>query len=176
MLVKKMFGALVCAVILSIILLNSTSYADIHAGGRSSAKFNAYYDSSVTSYGYKNAYDDGRSNWAGISSKVAIGYTTSSSGTPDKYYVGTTTDPTLIGLASYYDTSAQPVANSGLRAYTTVAVYHNVMTSNSMDYSEIVSNITHELGHSLSLAHTSDSSVTNSVMFQGIQNLSLIHI
>lgn len=168
---RKIVGAIVATSVLSIVALSSISSADINSGGRSSAKFNAFYDSSVTSYGYKAAYDAGRSNWAGISSKVAIGYTSSSSGLPDKYYVGNTSDPTLLGLSSYFDANGNPVAKTALRAYTTVAIYDNTMVSNNMTYSEVVSNISHELGHSLSLAHTTDPSVTSSVMFQGIQSI-----
>ncbi|MFS0728393.1 matrixin family metalloprotease [Paenibacillus sp. 1P07SE] len=147
--------------------LASVTSADYNAGGRSSAQFNAWYDSSVASYGYTGIYDSARASWGGISSRVAVGKTTSSAGTPDKYYVGTTTDPELMGLASYFNASGSPVCITCTRAYTTVALYNNNLPNN---YSYRLSAAIHEIGHSLSLAHTSNE-LTNSVMQPWLQNI-----
>lgn len=169
---KKAISLFLGATILAVAIPMSAS-ANYHPNGRSTAKFNAFYDASVASYGYTGIYDTARASWGGISSKVAIGKTTSSSGLPDKYYVGTSTDPTLLGLASYYDGNSQPVSYTSVRAYTTVASYDNNLQryeaagSNSVR----VSNAIHELGHSLSLGHTTDPNVTNSVMFEGAQTI-----
>jgi hypothetical protein len=168
----RLVGALLSVFILAISIPTS-AFANFYAGGRSSAKFNAYYDSSVVTYGYEGIYDTARASWGGISSNVAIGKTTSLSGLPDKYYVGSSTDPKLLGLSSYYDANGNPVNNNVPRAFTTFASYNNNLIAYESPGSSAVriSNAIHELGHTLSLAHTTQSGITDSVMFQGIQTI-----
>lgn len=47
-------------------------YAGTRTGGVTGARFAAYYDPSVTNFGYAGSFDNGRASWNGISSKVAI--------------------------------------------------------------------------------------------------------
>jgi len=169
---KKKLLSMVAASLVTVFLFASISFADFFSGGRSSAVFYAYYDSSVTSYGYTSHYDAARANWNGISQEVAINKTSSPSGTPDKYYVGTTTTPGLLGRTIPYKASGGtyvPASTSEQWAYCTVSIYHNTMSDNNMNHSQIVSNATHELGHTLSLAHPTSFQI--SVMNQGIQSI-----
>lgn len=58
----RLVGTLLSVFILAICIPTS-AFADFFAGGRSSAKFNAYYDSSVVTYGYEGIYDTARASW-----------------------------------------------------------------------------------------------------------------
>lgn len=163
---KISFVCLTCILLFGV---SSLVRADYHPqGGRSTGKFNAYYDASVTTYGYTGIYDTARTSWNGISSTVSIGKTTSASGLPDKYYVGTSATVGLLGQAAYYDANNNPVCPNCLRAYTLVSSYANNLEGSS--YSAKVSNATHEIGHSLALAHTTVTGI-NSVMYQGLQEI-----
>jgi hypothetical protein len=166
---KKTLFTIVGFLSIIVIFASSTSFATIFSGGRSSANFNAYYDSSVASYGYTNHYDTARADWSAASSKVNIGKTTSTSGSPDKYYVGTTSVVGLLGVQTPYNSSGQNVGTSSTWAYSTVAIYDNQMNDFGMSFSERVSNATHEVGHTLSQAHPVTSQ--NSVMIQSIQSI-----
>ncbi|MDT0124904.1 hypothetical protein Q9R46_19725 [Paenibacillus sp. RRE4] len=166
--VKKV-TAIATAVVLATISISSIVSADYWPKGRSSAKFNAYYDSSVSSYGYTSAFDAGREGWNGISSNVAIGKTSSTSGLNDKYYVGTTTNSRLVGQASYYSPSGTPVDREALRAYSTVALYHNTLDDKFPGVEYRTSAATHEIGHTLSLGETTPN--VNSVMQPLLQKI-----
>lgn len=50
--------------------ISTTVSADIFSGGRTNGIFNAYYDASVSSYGYTTHYDQARQSWNGISTNV----------------------------------------------------------------------------------------------------------
>lgn len=157
--------------ILSIVIIfaSSTSFATIFSGGRTSANFNAYYDSSVASFGYTNAYDAARADWNAASNSVNVGKTTSTSGNPDKYYVGNTSVTGLLGVQAGYNSSGQILGTNETWTYSTVSIYHNQMEDYRMSFSEKISNATHEVGHTLSQAHPVTSQ--NSVMKQGIQSI-----
>ncbi|MFM9282163.1 hypothetical protein [Paenibacillus jiagnxiensis] len=171
---KKKVISLVSVASLSVLTFASISYATIWAGGRSSgANFSAYYDSSVASYGYTNHYDSARADWNSASSSVNITKTTSTSGNPDKYYVGVSSVAGLLGQISRYTSSGQVVTSlSDDWAYATVSIYHNNMDAygeDGMSQSERISNATHEVGHTLSMAHPVTS--RSSVMKQGVQSI-----
>lgn len=160
--------------IASFMILVPIANAETYPGGRNSAVFYAYYDSSVASYGYTAQYDAARSNWAGLSSKVAVNKSGSITSGTDKYYVGLTANVGYLGQHIPYNSSGIQTNNNSSWGYSTVAIYHNTMTNppppySPLSYSEVVSNATHEIGHSLSLDHTSQSSSAISVMKQGIQ-------
>ncbi|WP_084065327.1 hypothetical protein [Paenibacillus stellifer] len=158
-----------CSLFLLFLIFDQTSSALWYSGGRSSAFFNAYYDSSVSSYGYTSAFDTARTRWNEVSSSVEVGKTTSSSGLPDKYFVGVTSNPAVIGTHVPYNAYGQVVDNNSLWAFSTVAIYDNTMKLNQMTSTQISSNATHEVGHSLSQDHTTTSA--SSVMKQGIQSV-----
>lgn len=166
---KKKIFSVFSLLAVALIFASSISYATIFSGGRSSANFNAYYDSSVASYGYTNAYDTARSDWSAASNSVNIGKTTSATSSPDKYYVGNTSVAGLLGVQTAYNSSGQNVGTSDKWAYSTVAIYNNQMEAYNMTSTQKISNATHEVGHTLSMAHPSTSQ--NAVMKQGIQSI-----
>ncbi|WP_404559654.1 MULTISPECIES: hypothetical protein [unclassified Paenibacillus] len=166
---KKKLFSMVGILSIAVISISSTSFATSFTGGRSSANFNAYYDSSVSTNGYTSAYDTARSDWSAASGSVNIGKTTSTSGTPDKYYVGSTATSGLLGVTTPYNTSGGVAGVSDRWAFATVAIYHNQMEAFGMNSAQKTSNATHEIGHTLSQAHPSTSS--SSVMKQGIQSI-----
>ncbi|NGM84221.1 hypothetical protein G5B47_17560 [Paenibacillus sp. 7124] len=166
---KKKIFFMIGIISIIVIAYSSTSFATIFAGGRSSANFNAYYDSSVAIYGYSGAYDSARADWNAASGSVNIGKTTSTSGNPDKYYVGTTATTGLLGVTTPYNSSGGVVGVSDTWAYATVAIYDNQMNDYYMSGPERISNATHEVGHTLSQAHPVTSQ--SSVMKQGIQSI-----
>lgn len=148
----------------------------------------AYYDVSVNST-YASIYDSGRAGWSGISSAVAVNKTNSTVGNPDKYFVGTTPTPGLLGYTTGYYNDAQgnlvpvttaSIANTANWVKAHVSIYSNTMDSVSMTSSERISNAIHEIGHTLRLLHPNDPyncSLTPvpmggaSVMNTGIQNI-----
>jgi hypothetical protein len=143
--------------------------ATYHSGGRSSATFSAYYDSSVASYGYTSHYDDGRNNWNALFVPgVAITKTVNNFSTADEYYVGTSSSVGQLGHAAYYKRIlgvVVPASTSDTWEYSVLSLYHNnVSTATTgsggtskpgLTRAEIVSSVTtHEIGHSLALAHS----------------------
>ncbi|MBN3526553.1 hypothetical protein [Paenibacillus apiarius] len=171
---KNALIASVAALPIAAMVFSSVVSAAYFNGGRSSGSFSAYYHSSVSSYGYGNHYDTARTNWNGISSKAKVSKTTSTSGDPDRYYVGTTGSSTLLGQIVPYKISGGTYVEASPNdqwAYSTATIYDNTMKSFNMTSSQIVSNATHEIGHTVSLAHTSPSSSSPSVMKQGIQDI-----
>jgi len=137
--------------------------ANYFSGGRTSPIFTAYYDSSVSSYGYTSHFDAGRVAWS-IPLKVSVSKSSSNSSTYDEYYVGTTTDPTLLGLTLAYKNGPwgtglhYPATHSDTWVYCTVALYQNNLSTYS--YNDVVGVTTHEIGHSLALAHTTAPAVS----------------
>ncbi|KOY83310.1 hypothetical protein I6G82_06060 [Lysinibacillus macroides] len=173
-------------IIALLLLMSSVVSADtwfMHRSNKFNSILTAYYDSSVATYGYTSAYDDARARWGGISSDVSISKTTSTNNNPDKYYIGTTASPTLIGrMIPYTKTSTGFITEASVDddwLYATVRMYYNNMNSFGMNYSQIVSNAVHEIGHSLKLAHPGQGTESStpvpsgqySVMNQGIQSI-----
>lgn len=150
------------------------SYTRI-AGG----KFNAWYDSSVSSYGYTPHLDYSRGAWGNISSNVAIGSTTSPSGSStDEIYVGTTATDGLFGLTVPYVVSwpsnimAAPAPGAAPNRnwdYAVISIYDNQLNAYGLKtWTGIIHTTTHEMGHSLALAHTTAAGqVGPSVMTAG---------
>ncbi len=178
---KKMnkLSLLSLSIVGAILLTSSpTTHAESNAGGRTSAIFDVYYDASVASFGYQTNFGNAFSNWEGHTSKVNLTRVFSTTSYPDKYYVGNSATPGLLGLSSYFNLvsgSIVQVSPTDSRLYSTVSVYENNMDdpygngSYSMTDSERTSNMTHEIGHTLSQKHPSTS--VSSVMNQGIQGI-----
>ncbi|MBO9609666.1 MAG: hypothetical protein J7639_27165 [Paenibacillaceae bacterium] len=155
-------------VLLSFLSLASISYADYWSGSKTWGGTTIYqYDSSVSSYGYGPHYDAAIANWTSISSMVT--FTSGSHSNADKYYIGETSEAGLLGRIVAYNASGDPTSDNGNWHHVNVSGYHNNMESYSMSYAERISNLTHEVGHSLKLAHPSTSQT--SVMNQGIQSI-----
>lgn len=108
----------------------------------------------------------------GITSKVSIGKTSSPDGySTDEFYVGTTSDPKLMGSNTSY-TVAWPVNNPVNRYeknwdYSVNSLYHNNVYVPSNDAATAFKaryTTTHEIGHSLGLDHTTGTNAQNSLM------------
>lgn len=152
--------------------------------GKSNSIIAAYYDPAMSSY-YRGVFDSARTNWSGISSNVAVNATSTNTNLPDRYYALDTDTPGLLGRINpfVYNSSGALVGGPEYlnSAWVTVNVfiYINQMQANNMTYSQQVSNATHEIGHSLKMAHPNDASCyysvpqsgESSVMNQGIQNI-----
>lgn len=125
------------------------------------SNLNAYYDSSVDTYGYAGTYDLARQNWLGISSKASVYRTYSTSNYPDKYYVGTTATDNY-GITLPYDETATgfvyETGYSSIWKYVTISLYANNMPSTSWSSTNRAATATHEVGHSLKLAHPGNGS------------------
>lgn len=152
--------------------------------GKSNSIIAAYYDPAMSTY-YRGVFDGARANWSGISSNVTVNATSTNSNLPDRYYALDTDTPGLLGRINpfVYNSSGALVGGPEYvnSAWVTVNVfiYINQMQANGMTYSQQVSNATHEIGHSLKMAHPNDASCyysvpqsgESSVMNQGIQNI-----
>ncbi|WP_028563025.1 hypothetical protein [Paenibacillus pinihumi] len=127
--------------------------------------FDAWYDSSVSSYGYTPHLDFSRNAWGGISSKVSIGFTTNHRGySTDEIYVGNSATTNLFGLMVPYKvswptntlaTDQKGNAPTSNWDYSVISIYDNSLSAHKLKtWTGITHTTTHELGHSLGLAHT----------------------
>lgn len=140
----------------------------------SGGRIAAYYEGSVSNYfpsgvNYTNVYDSARAQWSGISSNVAVNKTSSTLNTPDKYYVGTTATPFLFGRITtfYYDyygnlvqSDPQNITSEDTNSNwvkTHVSLYDNQMNNYGLTTTQRVYVATHEIGHTLKLAHLDDT-------------------
>ncbi|MEF2246753.1 hypothetical protein [Paenibacillus sp. IITD108] len=171
---KLIFGSIF--IVVALILTLQSAMATTYSGGRGGAKFKAYYTNSVSSYGYTPHFDAARANWNATSSKVDITTQSNENNYPDKYYVGVAdSEPgyCYLGQLTPWKSAGGTIMQAGLSdlwLYSTVTIYHNGMEDCDMNYNQRVSNATHEVGHSLSMAHPSGTTVS-SVMHQGIQSI-----
>ncbi|WP_051263322.1 hypothetical protein [Tuberibacillus calidus] len=160
--------------LLTVILSPVTSHAaDTWSGGFSSV--NPIYYNVHTNDTYKNNYIvPAARNWNGISSKVTLSNWQNSAAAIE-VYAETTSDPDLLGeFIPYYTDNFGRHRDTSCYCHTwngggDLIGYYDNMNKNNMTDSQIISNYTHEFGHSLSLGHPSESSA--SVMHQGIQSI-----
>ncbi|MDQ1147752.1 hypothetical protein QE429_004579 [Bacillus sp. SORGH_AS 510] len=151
----------------------SSAKADYHAGTR--PFYGVKYDSSVTgtnftyngvTYRYRDMYDKARAEWEYYG--ISLGRTEHSFA--DIYYVGSTSDPSLLGRVFPVNGYGDNVSMDSNWTYVRVYIYHNVMTSFKMSDKERFSNATHEVGHTVKMKHPV-SYTGSSVMKQGIQSI-----
>ncbi|OME89932.1 hypothetical protein BK124_30005 [Paenibacillus amylolyticus] len=167
---KRKKIAVALTVLSSVVLFSSFVSADVFPKKRLEGKYSAWYDSSVSSYGYTGSVDAGRQSWNGISSKVNIGKTTVKTGnSTDEVYVGTTTDAETLGQAMPYMISwpANIIAPPNLFNwdYSVISLYHNTISAGKMNTNDLRKSIvSHEFGHALGLAHTTGSNASKSIM------------
>jgi len=158
---------------------------DTWCGGKTGNGTSAtYYDASVSSsqwgFDYTSTFDQARAQWSGISSRVALNKTSSTANNPDKYYVGNTSSAGLLGLTTPYIYRNGVLVDGSQNLddvweKTNVSIYDNTFQQNGFTATERLGTATHELGHSLKLAHPGQGSCrvtaipdgTTAVMVQG---------
>jgi len=171
---KKIIIIALSLVPLSLSIIPSDADAVRYSGGRSTATNDVWYSDSVSSYGYVAAYDEARFRWNETSSKVNLRRVLSSSGTPDKYYVGVTSIAYRFGFYTPYKLSSSggyvEANHNDTWAFSNVSIYYNNMERAGFEPDQVISNAGHEIGHSIGLDHT-PSDGPNSIMKSGIQNI-----
>lgn len=132
----------------------------------------AYYNSSVANYGYTGAFDAARTAWSGISSKVNIAKSTTFVNTNDTYIVDGAADPDAYGRVFPYKSNG----SGGFITATVDESWHHANLaiyngSIAQDYpgldSEKRQTVLHEVGHTIKMAHTTETTASNSVMYGG---------
>lgn len=165
---KKIATAL--TVLSSILVFSSFATADTFSKKRLVGTYSAWYDSSVSSYGYTGSVDAARQHWGGISSKVSISKTTTSDGnSTDEVYVGTSSTADLLGRAIPFIISwpANIICNPNVFNwdYSVISFYHNNFVLAGINNANIRQHVAiHEFGHALGLAHTTGTNSSNSIM------------
>jgi|GEM_PF-1122381 len=167
---------LTIAIIVSGLLsISDGSYANYWNGSRAAgANTNVYYDSSFASYGYTPHMDQARANWNSVgNSKVSFAHplTTTGYGNLDKAYIGYHSfDTTTFAGTWHYSSSGSVIDNwSSNFDHASMIFYDNIFAANSFTYNQVVKTMTHELGHTIGLAHptqtgyTADGDVTTAV-------------
>lgn len=151
---------------------NSTK-ADIHSGTREF--YGVKYNSSVNStfkhngntYNYRNTFDNARFEWSGHS---GISLPKTEHSWADVYYVGSTSEPGLIGRVFPVNGYLDNVSMDSNWLFVRVYIYHNNMNKLNMSANQRFSNATHEIGHTVKMKHPT-SYTGSSVMHQGIQSI-----
>lgn len=146
-------------------LTSQNIYSGTRLAGTTGARFAAWYDASVATYGYTGAFDNARASWNGISSKVAIDKSTTYVAANDSYFVSPDDRSPYVGITYYYTsegntTAADQNANwhhSAIVMYNgTLARYDAATRSNYIRRCTI-----HEIGHSLKQDHDTQPSGTS---------------
>lgn len=141
------------------------SKADIWSGSKTWAGYTRLvYTPSVASFGYTSIYNEATNNWTGKSTKVTFSRGNGTHANDDKYHVANTSTPNLLGRIVPYN--GNQVGTGNYWGYVRVYVYDNTFNKLNYSRSQRVATATHEVGHSLKLAHPSSSTVS-SVMHQG---------
>jgi len=161
---KNFLLPFVLGVFVVIISFPLVSKADFWGGGKTwDGHARVEYTPSVASYGYTNIYNAAVNNWRGLSSKVTITVGVGSHPNDDKYHVAETSTPNLLGRIVPYNGSE--VGSTNYWAYVRVYIYDNTFNNFRFDEDERIGTATHEIGHSLKLAHPLSKSVS-AVMHQ----------
>ena len=167
------FFMVLSLILVSMQLLPTTSHADYHSNSRSF--YGVKYDSSIyttftysgVTYNYWDGYEAARKQWDG---KAGLSLAKGSHAWADTYYVGSTSDPNLLGKVFPVNGSQDFVGMDQQWLYVKVYIYNNVMSSYNMSYNQRYSNATHEIGHTVKMKHPASYTGT-SVMKQGIQSI-----
>lgn len=179
--IRSKFSTIVMTIISCSVIIISTisTFADgkhLFSGSyRSSDASNLKYVLSGGDATYQNMMRAGANAWNGISSKVAL--SENNTGAKMSIYKSTTTTTGLLGrmypyYKNFYGGLSEDTSLTNVWEVTDVYGYDNQMTNCNMNIYQKQSNYSHEVGHALSLAHTSDlPSSTYTVMRQGIQQI-----
>ncbi|PIC70765.1 hypothetical protein CSV77_07545 [Sporosarcina sp. P16b] len=160
-------------------LFPSVSHADIFPRNRAdNGHVQAFFSSSVATYGYTTIYRTAQDRWRGISSNVTLERTLSTNGSPDLYNVSGLRKEgagggRLLGQAAYYSASDSPTGNQTDWQYVVITLYHNNYEDLKMTPNQRIATAVHEVGHTLKLEHPGPQVPLNgrsSIMVQGIKD------
>jgi hypothetical protein len=153
-------------------VLPVVALADIFGGDKAHPVTYAWYDDSVSAYGYTPHYDAGREYWNGITDYAHV-YSNKGDYVDghDKYYIGhSNPDPDVVGqmtpfYITWYGEHLEAWDNDDWD-YCVVTMYHeNMEYILSYSAGTVKYNAAHEIGHSLKLAHPTHDA--NTVLEQG---------
>lgn len=165
-------------------LFPSISHADIFTGNKAgNGNIQAFFSSSVDSYGYTTIYRTAQDRWRGISNNVTLNRTLSTNGFPDLYNISGArregaSGGRLLGQAVPHSSAGSQVGVNTNWEYVVITLYHNNYEDLGMNTNQRIATAVHEVGHSLKLAHP-ESQVgsqrepldgRSSIMVQGIKN------
>ncbi|WP_432356097.1 hypothetical protein [Sporosarcina sp. A2] len=122
-----------------------------------------FTDGGVT-YSYRSLFDEARPKWHNKAPGVNLTRTTHT--WSDTYYVGSTSDPTMVGRIFPYNGSYDNVGLDAYWLYVNVYVYHNKFNEFKYSKAKRLATMTHEVGHSVKMKHPA-SYTGSSVMHQG---------
>jgi hypothetical protein len=162
----KKFVIMKLLAITALILLSQLASAEISTGGRVGGVANLQYEnhSSVAANGYDTYFDNASPKWNNISTQVNL-TKASTNRFRDIRMVGETQNA-IWGLMTPYVCSVPPIGPPSCYAgsilsswtYATTELFKNTLPNNN-DIKHHTA--LHEVGHSLSLMHTSSVSVMN---------------
>lgn len=164
--IKKYILPSILGIIAAVLLLPVLTNADIFRNGKTwEGNTRVEFTPSVSDYGYTSIYNQAMDNWRGISSNVTF-TTTGSHAYYDKYHVSTTSSDGLLGRIVPYISSGNTTNLNSEWGYVRVYVFENTFAENGYSNTDRLATATHEVGHSIKLAHPSGDVSSN--MNQGI--------
>jgi hypothetical protein len=135
-------------------------------GGSRTIPVRAFYDSTVSTYGYTGSYDNARTKWSNISSRVgSISKVAAKDATADIYKVFADANNTNLGETRGYVNGVLDNSGVGNWSYASIAINNEQVKNGGNGYTaaELIRfTALHELGHSLKL--NDSTTTTNSVM------------
>ncbi|MFB4159794.1 hypothetical protein ACE1TF_07930 [Geomicrobium sp. JSM 1781026] len=169
---KKFLFISILAIIMAV---PSVSLADTFSNSRiDGGQVHAYFNGSVSNYGYTNIYQQSLESWNGISSVVSVTRTHSSSAHPyyDRYNVSGARPSgsgggLLLGTINAFNISGNQTTHHSPWGHATVTLYHNNII-NVLNTSYFQRNVAiHEIGHTLKMAHPESQSGFNYMPLNG---------
>lgn len=172
---KRRFIKILSASIAISLLFGTTVFADYFGGTRyinANNEVRYYYSPSIINYHYDGDISSASVSWNNASNskqiRVTIWESLSNGPNIDEYYISSTDDINELGLTDPYkkDFWGNNVA-CGINdnwSFCRVYFYDNNILRWGPD--QRLRTITHEMGHSLKLAHPSSSVTSDSVMWQ----------
>ncbi|WP_208585747.1 zinc metalloprotease [Gracilibacillus suaedae] len=168
----KLAILLVCLFLLLVFPLSAS--ATVWGGGKNGSGYTDYWVSpSVSEYGYSSVFSAAVTRWEGVSSEVVFDKVNTAISTADRYYVGTAAGD-VTGRIYPYDSSGNVVGTWQYWTRVHAWLYHNNMYQANFSYTNKVATATHEIGHTLKLAHPQSNLDLNNIMEQGKKNYSTL--
>lgn len=172
---RKIFPILGSVLVLSAFFASkANAVADYYSSGfpaATVANLKWTIDTVSVSTTYMNTYiDPGSKKWNGISSKVNVVKGTATDYNI-RFLVASSADPDLVGLTVPYCASGNgDICNTGVNTYTAARIYmyESNMAAKGFSTDRRIACAAHELGHALSMKHTSSGVATVASLMAGV--------